>query len=477
MNFEDDNLLDQFLQQNHASQMGDSFGLDMSHSNTPVPMNIPGSHADSNLNNGFGTSASITHTANTSNFAINELSESLSSFKNGSSYTNQGPQSRQQSISGQQIDGQNIPASFMDEYLLPSNRSGSNMNNQQIDPINLDETTRNLFDEPMFNQHISMSQTTDDLASNFTEDFVSSLGTSIRSDLMTPVSSFQPQPLNSFDSHSFTQMSSSLRSPSTSYRGTSQLSSSVRSNRGTQGPASSSLASTPKDMNSSSLTQDEKIRRRREFHNAVERRRRELIKAKIKELGTLVPPSLLHFDDYGKKVKPNKGTILKRTIEYMECLRQVLEIQDKKKEELKKKMSELEFKKHELTSNGAISADPAIKGERFDTIPNYSQHSEPSYHSQSEIQTQLHQPQESAPSATHQSETPNESNNSPERIIDGRAFPTINKQDGTLNHSKALQDDLHQFLSGTLMENEDNNKLMFSSRTENPVDLLLEFDG
>ena len=57
---------------------------------------------------------------------------------------------------------------------------------------------------------------------------------------------------------------------------------------------------------------NEKRRKRRESHNAVERRRRDHINEKIVELSSLLP-------EYAQDAanKPNKGTILKRSVEYI----------------------------------------------------------------------------------------------------------------------------------------------------------------
>lgn len=57
---------------------------------------------------------------------------------------------------------------------------------------------------------------------------------------------------------------------------------------------------------------NEKRRRRRESHNAVERRRRDNINEKIQELATLLPE--FHPDTQNK---PNKGVILRRSVEYI----------------------------------------------------------------------------------------------------------------------------------------------------------------
>jgi hypothetical protein len=57
---------------------------------------------------------------------------------------------------------------------------------------------------------------------------------------------------------------------------------------------------------------NEKRRRRRESHNAVERRRRDHINEKIHELSTLLP----EFAGDAQN-KPNKGTVLKRSVDYL----------------------------------------------------------------------------------------------------------------------------------------------------------------
>lgn len=449
MNFDENNFLDEFLQQNHMAHVNDALGVDLSESNTPVPMNIPGTQGEIGIHTDLKGRESRA-SSEILNLRNDDIAGSISSFKQNPIQSQDS--SRQASISGNRLDASNFPTSFMDEYLAQPGLMQSNSNNvgQHVDAINLDVATSELFHGPMFGEQVIGSQQTDDGASNFTDDFVSSLGTSIHSDIMTPVSSYQPQQLNSFDSHSFSQLSSSLRSPSTSVRMGSHLSSSLRSNRGIQQPSSSSMASTPLDSTpSSSLTQEEKVRRRKEFHNAVERRRRELIKAKIKELGALAPPSLLNFDGDGKEVKPNKGTILKTTIEYMECLRQVLEIQEKKKEQLREKISKLESKRL-IIKNAAVTNEPVIRAENYAGVPNQQIHDHPNV----------------------------PESQSPERIIDSRAYPMLSSETLTVQADPTpLRDDLHQFLSGNLMEQEDNTKLMFHGKNDNTVDFLLDFDG
>lgn len=84
-----------------------------------------------------------------------------------------------------------------------------------------------------------------------------------------------------------------------------------------------SLASTIK----SNMTEEQKKQKRKEFHNAVERRRRELIKLKISHLSKIIPQNLLSTDINGKKVKPNKTTILAGTVKYITFLNDLIEIQ------------------------------------------------------------------------------------------------------------------------------------------------------
>ncbi|CUM46834.1 unnamed protein product [Debaryomyces tyrocola] len=114
------------------------------------------------------------------------------------------------------------------------------------------------------------------------------------------------------------------------------------------------------------LSKEEKLKRRREFHNAVERRRRDLIKERIKDLGFLVPPSLLNpqlcavqnlqrnsqlnsreINDLlasikVKETKPNKSTILNKSVDYIIHLKYVLEQQDKSQRELAQQIEEIE---------------------------------------------------------------------------------------------------------------------------------------
>lgn len=54
---------------------------------------------------------------------------------------------------------------------------------------------------------------------------------------------------------------------------------------------------------------------------SVERRRRFNINDRIKELGTLLPKNNDPYYEIVRDVRPNKGTILKSSVEYIKCLK------------------------------------------------------------------------------------------------------------------------------------------------------------
>ncbi|KAF9130256.1 hypothetical protein BGX30_013586 [Mortierella sp. GBA39] len=81
--------------------------------------------------------------------------------------------------------------------------------------------------------------------------------------------------------------------------------------------------------NNRALLMNEKRRRRRESHNAVERRRRDNINEKIQELSTLLPE--IYVDSANK---PNKGVILRKSVDYIRHLQQLVTSQNNRNQEL-----------------------------------------------------------------------------------------------------------------------------------------------
>lgn len=71
---------------------------------------------------------------------------------------------------------------------------------------------------------------------------------------------------------------------------------------------------------------------------AVERRRRFNINDRIKELGTLLPKNNESYYEIVRDVRPNKGTILKSSVEYIKCLKS--EVHRLKQNELRQKQIE-----------------------------------------------------------------------------------------------------------------------------------------
>lgn len=75
----------------------------------------------------------------------------------------------------------------------------------------------------------------------------------------------------------------------------------------------------------------------------VERRRRFNINDRIKELGTLLPKTNDPFYEVIRDVRPNKGTILKSSVDYIKCLRD--EVNRLKQSEQRRKQIELHNRK------------------------------------------------------------------------------------------------------------------------------------
>ncbi|KAL4712583.1 hypothetical protein ACJJTC_007599 [Scirpophaga incertulas] len=80
----------------------------------------------------------------------------------------------------------------------------------------------------------------------------------------------------------------------------------------------SSLAGDALDADMHALAKD---RQKKDNHNMIERRRRFNINDRIKELGTLLPKTNDPFYEVIRDVRPNKGTILKSSVDYIRCLR------------------------------------------------------------------------------------------------------------------------------------------------------------
>jgi hypothetical protein len=88
----------------------------------------------------------------------------------------------------------------------------------------------------------------------------------------------------------------------------------------------------------------EKRRKRRESHNAVERRRRDHINEKIQELSVMLPEAMSLSDQGGSTYingKPNKGVVLKKSVDYIRQLQQVIQQQAARNKELEEEVARL----------------------------------------------------------------------------------------------------------------------------------------
>ncbi|KAF9944800.1 hypothetical protein BGZ65_011574 [Modicella reniformis] len=101
---------------------------------------------------------------------------------------------------------------------------------------------------------------------------------------------------------------------------------------------------------------NEKRRRRRESHNAVERRRRDNINEKIQELSTLLPD--IYVDNANK---PNKGVILRKSVDYIRHLQQLVSSQATRNQELEAQLQ---------AKNNASGASPSNTGGSEDAKAN-----------------------------------------------------------------------------------------------------------
>ncbi|OZJ04419.1 hypothetical protein BZG36_02898, partial [Bifiguratus adelaidae] len=83
----------------------------------------------------------------------------------------------------------------------------------------------------------------------------------------------------------------------------------------------------------------EKQRRRRESHNAVERRRRDNINDKIQELGQLLPSTLLD-SSVGTASKHNKGMILRKSVNHIKTLQSEVRGYQNRIQELERQLAQ-----------------------------------------------------------------------------------------------------------------------------------------
>lgn len=113
------------------------------------------------------------------------------------------------------------------------------------------------------------------------------------------------------------------------------------------------------------------------FKFSVERRRRFNINDRIKELGTLLPKNNESYYEIVRDVRPNKGTILKSSVDYIKCLKH--EINRLKRNEQKQK--QMEYQNQRLL----LRIQVGIESHVYSGDKNYN---EISFHSLQELEMQ-----------------------------------------------------------------------------------------
>ncbi|XP_067644282.1 uncharacterized protein Mitf isoform X2 [Eurosta solidaginis] len=86
-----------------------------------------------------------------------------------------------------------------------------------------------------------------------------------------------------------------------------------------------------------------KDRQKKDNHNMIERRRRFNINDRIKELGTLLPKTNDPYYEVVRDIRPNKGTILKSSVDYIKCLKH--EVSRLKQNEIRQRQMEMQNRK------------------------------------------------------------------------------------------------------------------------------------
>ncbi|XP_037925387.1 microphthalmia-associated transcription factor isoform X2 [Hermetia illucens] len=103
-------------------------------------------------------------------------------------------------------------------------------------------------------------------------------------------------------------------------------------------PSELKIKQEPQQLTDAEMHALAKDRQKKDNHNLIERRRRFNINDRIKELGTLLPKNNDPYYEVVRDIRPNKGTILKSSVDYIKCLKH--EINRLKQNEYRQKQVE-----------------------------------------------------------------------------------------------------------------------------------------
>ncbi|XP_037724569.1 microphthalmia-associated transcription factor isoform X2 [Drosophila subpulchrella] len=104
-----------------------------------------------------------------------------------------------------------------------------------------------------------------------------------------------------------------------------------------------SIKQEPQNLTDAEINAMAKDRQKKDNHNMIERRRRFNINDRIKELGTLLPKGSDAFYEVVRDIRPNKGTILKSSVDYIKCLKH--EVTRLRQNECRQRQMELQNRK------------------------------------------------------------------------------------------------------------------------------------
>ncbi|KRK05015.1 uncharacterized protein Dyak_GE14571, isoform E [Drosophila yakuba] len=104
-----------------------------------------------------------------------------------------------------------------------------------------------------------------------------------------------------------------------------------------------SIKQEPQNLTDAEMNALAKDRQKKDNHNMIERRRRFNINDRIKELGTLLPKGSDAFYEVVRDIRPNKGTILKSSVDYIKCLKH--EVTRLRQNEIRQRQVELQNRK------------------------------------------------------------------------------------------------------------------------------------
>ncbi|EDV33698.1 uncharacterized protein Dana_GF23419, isoform A [Drosophila ananassae] len=104
-----------------------------------------------------------------------------------------------------------------------------------------------------------------------------------------------------------------------------------------------SIKQEPQSLTDAEINAIAKDRQKKDNHNMIERRRRFNINDRIKELGTLLPKGSEAFYEVVRDIRPNKGTILKSSVDYIKCLKH--EVSRLKQNEIRQRQMEIQNRK------------------------------------------------------------------------------------------------------------------------------------